>query len=262
VNVIGTYTVTVDAGEDFETASQNILIDELLLAANGKTDGNSTWVNIYLKTKNYDVVYKPSILDAKMANVPPKAFEPYNKGLKHASENKYADAEKELRKAISAYPSFYQAQTELGKIYMKLGRFDEAVVALRLAIATEPGYPPAQLHLGIALLNLKKLDEALPAFVRAAELESADPTPNYYVGVIKYETGGTDEAIASFEKARELKGSKPFPMLHKYLASLYLKKNLWTPAVAEMEKYLEQSPDAADAGQIRKLLGEARSRIK
>jgi tetratricopeptide (TPR) repeat protein len=143
-----------------------------------------------------------------------------------------------------------------------LSKFPEAAEAFRAALATEPNNFEARLHLAMALLNQKKFADALPEYVAAADLDKTSVTPHYYVGIIKYEAGETDNSVSAFERAKSLNGDKPYPMLHKYLASLYLKKSQWAQAVAEMEKYLEQSPDAADAEQIRKLLGDARARIK
>jgi regulator of sirC expression with transglutaminase-like and TPR domain len=74
--------------------------------------------------------------------------------------------------------------------------------------------------------------------------------------VIKYESNDIDGALAAFEKAKELNGTKPHPMLHKYLAGVYLKKNDHAKAASELEIYLAQSPDAKDAEQIRKTIAQ------
>jgi tetratricopeptide (TPR) repeat protein len=262
VDVIGEFTIVVDAGEEFEVATESILIDEKLLTANSLSDGNSSWVNIYLKPKSHSVVYQTTTVDAKLAKVPKKALDHYGKGLKLAAATKFAEAVTELQKAIQAYAGFYQAQTELGKVFMKLSRFEEAAAAFRSALATEPNIYEARFHLGMALLNQKKFEEALPEYNTSAELDKTAVSPHYYAGIIKYESGETDSSIASFEKARTLNGDKPFPMLHKYLASLYLKKSQWALAAAELEIYLAQSPDATDAESIRTTLAAARARIK
>jgi tetratricopeptide (TPR) repeat protein len=258
----GEYTVYVDAGEEFEPATQSLLVDSFLAGALRNTAlGKSTLISIYLRPRARAST-PAEVIDAKLASVPKKALEHYSNASKLAESREFEEAAAEFRKAIEVHPGFYQAYFELGKIYMKLGRYEEAASSFRSVLELEPTHFGAHVHLGIALLNQKKLDEALPVFVRAVELTPSEAIPFYYLGVIKNETGDVDEAIKAFEKSLELNGTKPYPMLHKYLASLYLKKSQWAQAVAEMEKYLEQSPDAADAEQIRKLLGEARARIK
>ena len=262
-DVLGEYTVIVDAGEEFEVATDRVLVDENLLRANSASDGHSTWVNIYLKVNDRTVVHQTTTtLDAKLANIPKKALDHYGKGLKLAAGNKFNEAAAELQKAVKAHQGFYQALTELGKVYFKLGRFDDAVAAFRSSLAASPDSFAGRLHLGMALLNLKKFAEAAPEFTAAALLDQTMVSPHYYLGVARYEIGDIDNAVSAFEKARKLNGDKPYPMLHKYLASLYLKKAKWAHAVDELEKYLAQSPDAPDTEKIRATLAEARAKIK
>jgi len=259
VQVQGEYTVTVDAGEEFETATQSIVIDNLVLIANGMSEGRSSWINIYLKEKKTAIV--PSgTLDAKLANVPKKALDRFLAGSKLASANKLPESIVEFQKAIEAYPAFYQAQVELGKVYLKLARFEDAISSFRSALKTEPNDHGALLHLGVALLNLKRLAEAEPELGRAAELDTASVQAPYYLGVIKYEQGGFDAAVTFFEKARELNGTKPFPMLHKYLAGSYIKKERWRDAGNELEIYLREAPDAKDAENIRTTISQLKAR--
>jgi tetratricopeptide (TPR) repeat protein len=145
---------------------------------------------------------------------------------------------------------------------LKLERYDEAAASFRSSLAAEPNSFAPRLHLGMALLNQKKFAEAATEFTGAADLDKAAVLPQYYVGVAKYEAGDVDNALSAFEKAKELNGDKPYPLLHKYLASLYLRKAQWASAIAALEKYLVQSPDASDAEKIRSTLAEARAKIK
>jgi Flp pilus assembly protein TadD len=258
----GNYVVSVDAGEEFEIATETITIDDDLARAISMTPtGRSDQIAVYLRQKRTSIIPAASF-DAKLANVPKKALDLYGKGLKLASDNKFAEAVVELRKAIQTHPGFFQAQVELGKVYLKLSRFDEASAAFRAALASEPTNFPARFHLGMALLSQKKFEEALPELTLAADLDKSAATPHYYIGVIKYETGRFEHALLAFEKAKEVNGDKPFPHLHKYLASLYLKNSKWALAVAELETYLAEAPNAQDAEKIRSTIAEARSKIK
>ena len=256
----GNYFITVEAGEEFEPATESILIDEDLMRAVRTTSfGKSTQISIYLKLKRGSIV-PAATTDARMAAIPPKAVARYESGLALFSAGKLEEAISEFRKAVESFPAFHQAYLELGKIYLKLSRFDDSVTALQSALTYEPNNYEIRLHLGMALLNQKKFSPAEEQLVAAADLDKHAVTPEYYRGVIKYETNDFDGALAAFEKAAQLNGDKPFPNLHKYLAGVYIKKNKWALAAAELETYLSQAPDAKDREKIRETIAELRSK--
>ena len=249
----GEYTVYVDAGEEFEPANESIMADSFLQKAIARTRGRSDQISIYLKPRRSTIV-PASTTDAKLAEVPRKAVDHYESGTNLFAAGKFDEAVLEFRKAIEVFPNFYQAYIELGKTYLKLANFDDAITALQAALKLEPNNFAARLHLGMAYLNQKKFPLAEEQLTAAAKIDTYAVTPQYYLGVIKYELNDIDGALAAFEKANELNGSRPHPMLHKYLAGVYLKKNDNARAAAELEIYLAQSPDAKDSEQIRKTI--------
>jgi len=252
-SVPGKYTATVDAPEEFEHSSESLIIDEEVILAIKNAGGSATQISIYLKAR-HGISQPAKAVDAKLEAVTTKARVFYESGLKFFNAGQLAEAAAEFKKAIEVFPNFYQAYVELGKAYLKLANFDDAILSLQTALKLEPNNFATRLHLGMAYLNQKKFPLAEEQLIAAAKIDTFAVTPQYYLGVIKYESNDIDGALTAFEKANELNGTKPHPMLHKYLAGVYLKKNDHTRTAAELEIYLAQSPDAKDAEQIRKTI--------
>jgi len=78
------------------------------------------------------------------------------------------------RKVIELNPGAAGALVNLGTIYYRLRRFDEAEHYYRNAIAADPDYPLAEFNLGNLYDEQGRLDEALSHYRRALELH-----PNY-----------------------------------------------------------------------------------
>ncbi len=75
-----------------------------------------------------------------------------SKGL----ENAAAD----LERAVKNDPQLFQAYSELGFTYRKMGRFKESLEAYDQALALSPDYTPALEYRAEAYLGLNRIDEA------------------------------------------------------------------------------------------------------
>lgn len=61
----------------------------------------------------------------------------------------------ERAKQAARYEPRHYPHVNLGRVYVKQGKFDDAIRELRAALRIQPGYPPAQRELGrlIGMLN-------------------------------------------------------------------------------------------------------------
>jgi cytochrome c-type biogenesis protein CcmH len=87
----------------------------------------------------------------------------------------------------------------LAPIYLRIGRFDEAVAAWRKLIALEGDNAARESDLGEALTaaaNGVVTDEAKAAFEKAAKLDPADPKPQFYRGMAAEQDGNKAKAVA------------------------------------------------------------------
>jgi tetratricopeptide (TPR) repeat protein len=260
----GTYTVVVDAGDAFELARESVTIDpdirqnfpgSIPLPPSPKIYN----VPVYLQLK-HNASERNGVLNAKLAQMPKEAVRHYEKGLDLVQTGRSDDALSEFKQAVAIYPALSPAYVEMGKIYLKTSRMDDAVAALSLAIKYEPNDFDTTLDYAIALYGKRDFVTAEPQFDKAAQLNAAAVTPHYYLGLLFIQTKKLERAQAELETAKRLKGDKNFPLLHRYLGGVYVARNLNRQAVAELEIYLALAPDTKDADRIRHTIADLKAK--
>ncbi|HEX8708452.1 MAG TPA: tetratricopeptide repeat protein [Pyrinomonadaceae bacterium] len=241
----GHYTLTVDAGREFDQAVEPVAIDR---EASG--GGRTMQVIINLKLKG--------TADA-FAKIPKAARDLYAKGMEAASKGDSKKAAEQLGSAVSLYPSFPQALSELGVQYLKLGQADKAAESLEAALKIAPGDLNARLAYGIALLNLKKFDEAETQLREVLKKNDAMPTGHMYLGITLMNLKKLDEAETELRRAVSMK-SNEVGIAHRYLGGIYWGKRDYKQAADELETYLRLFPKAADAERTRAAIKDLRSK--
>jgi tetratricopeptide (TPR) repeat protein len=258
----GTYSIVVDAGDGFEVARESITIDPDIQGAVPIRSIPKTFsVPVYLRPKPGAKKdnQQTGVVNARFADAPPEAIKHYEKGLALDKANKTDEALSEFKQAISIYPPLEPAYVESGKIYLKKSRLDDAIEAFSMAVRYDPKDFEAKLNYAVALYNNKRLDDAQKALVEAAGLNASAVWPHYYLGLIYIQKRDLDDAQTQLETAKGLKGDNNIPMLHRALGGIYAAKKLNSQAAAELEKYIQLSPDARDADRIRQTIAELRS---
>src|SRR5437763_10502128 len=86
-----------------------------------------------------------------------------SKGL----ENAAAD----LERAVKNDPQLFQAYSELGFTYRKMGKFKESLEAYDKALSLSPDYTPALEYRAEAYLGLNRIDDARKAYTDLFSLE-------------------------------------------------------------------------------------------
>lgn len=256
----GTYSVVVDAGQNFEIARETIVIDPDPNVAITRTM-NATkvfTVPVYLQQKSTRQG-KAGIVLAKLADVPKEAVKLYEKAIKLGQENKLEEANKELKAALLIHPNFPYVLAALGVNYLRMAKLNEAIESLEAALKLEPDYFDAKLNLGIAYLNKKQFDDAEKKLSDAITQNATAVTPHYYLGIVFLQKQDLDKAKAEFEIAKKTKTEKELPLVHKYLGGIYWQTKQYDLAVVELQTYLKLAPDAKDADKIRQTIKELKS---
>ena len=255
----GGYTIVVDAGKDYEIARETANIDR-----EASPGGRVVQVAIQLRLKM-------EASNPAFAGVPQNALDFYQKGVAAAQKGNAQNASEFLAKAVSAYPNFPLALSELGLQYLKLKQYDNAAGTFEDLLKLKPGDATGQLNLGIALYNQgsvlisqqkldeaqKKLDGAEAHLREAIKLNSAGPTAHYYLAVTLIKFKAYDEAQKELELAIS-NGGENLAQAHRYLGGLYQVAHKNKEAADELEKYLKLEPNAADAERIRGTIKDLR----
>lgn len=104
-----------------------------------------------------------------------------------------------FKKAIDLNPGFPDAALNLGDLYLRRQRLQEAVELFLKAIGIRPNFAAAYNRLGVAYARQKLGNEAIAALRRAADLEEGNPWHTYTIGLIEMEFGYFGPAMRDFD---------------------------------------------------------------
>jgi len=230
------YRENLDLGEGANDINKNVILTPLGKAAQGNT-------------------IKPALSDIQ---APREAKREYEKAEKAVRSHKLGEAGKHLQAAVGQYPCYARAQTDLGLLFSQQKDYKSSEAAFRTSIRCDPGYLDAYSALGALLNAERRYDEA--ATVLEQGLRQAPGSWLFYfqMGVAEYGLKHYDGAEQQYRKALSLTAA-PAPELDAKLADVYLRKNDYPKAYAEMQDYLKADPHGALAPRIRGIMKQMES---
>jgi tetratricopeptide (TPR) repeat protein len=260
----GSYTVVINAGNEYELYSESVLIDsDLNLSRMGvrlPPNPQRHTVMAHLQLKFKPGVGKPGVVSAVLAAVPDKARKLYERGVEEARNEEAAKAANSLKEAVTLYPNFPLALNELGVQYLKLRQVNKAIEVLKEACKLSPDAAPARLNLGIALLETKQFAPAEDQLRESLKLNNSSAAAHMYLGIALLRQNKFEEAEKELLVATQANVAQ-LGMANYYLGGIYWHKKDYTRAAEQLEKYLASTPNAPDAERVRATIKDFRSRI-
>lgn len=247
----GSYQLTVDAGKDYEIATETV---DIIEPASRRRDlsGQIVSVQIYLRPR-LNQPEKLGTIDATLAGIPQPAAELYKQALDLSQKGENKEAIKKLKEALTKYPRFVSAYNELGVQYMRLGQLSEAAEALRAALRLSPYAFTPRLNYGIVLVKQKEFAAAEIELRRALERDSRSVLAHLYLGRALIGLGKYKDAETTLRQTLAIGGSEA-NLAHRYLGALYIEQGDDAQAINELETYLRLEPQDKDAAQIREII--------
>jgi tetratricopeptide (TPR) repeat protein len=95
------------------------------------------------------------------AKVPPEARSAYEMALKEAAAGRTTIAINEFTRALMLQPQYPQALNDLGMLYLKLNRLEEAAAAFTQAVSLNSSFHLPRLNLGLVRNRQGRYDEAV-----------------------------------------------------------------------------------------------------
>ncbi len=131
-------------------------------------------------------------------------------------------------------PQNHLVHRELAFAYLDLKRYDESIQEHEALLKTYPSLVPYTSQTSLEAFK-KALEENPPSEFDAGELSG------YYenLGALYMQTGNLDAAIENLERAASAKEN---PRIYQALAGAYDRKEMYTEAVATLERSLELDP--------------------
>jgi tetratricopeptide (TPR) repeat protein len=144
-------------------------------------------------------------------------------------------------KAVSLDPGFMKAFDQLGLCYAGLNQSDEAIQAYNRAILLNRqqslNWPWPSMNLGTLFRRLDRLDEAETQLRDSLSIDPRFPTAHLRLGQVLEQRKRIDEAVAELNEAARLDPTYPEP--HYILARIYNKRQDRSSAAREMNLFQE-----------------------
>lgn len=244
------YTITVDAGPNYEPGRENVTIFG--------TGGFESRVSP--QTVGVQVTLRIKGAPDPFAKVSKSARENYGKAMEAVQAGDAKKAIEFLNKAIEAYPEFQPALAERGAMYLKTGELDKAIESLQAALKIDPQDIAVRQNLGVALLNKKDFPGAEKELRAVTAKDDESASAHMYLGLALLYQKKTAEAETELARAISLPGGDKLAQAHKFLGAIYWQKGQAKEAADQLELYVTLSPNAPDADKIRATIKDLRSK--
>ena len=253
----GSYTLTIDAGNEYEVAVETV--DIIAPARRQGEPGMSMPVSVILKVREHTSPGKVGTVDASSGGAPQAALELYKQAVASAQSGDRKKAIEQLKQALDIYPSFMTALNELGVQYMNLKEWRKAAESLRAAIKLGPEAFHPHFNYGIVLLQMKDYKEAAAELQLAAQKDSTSAAAYFQLGRALVNLNNYDPAEKCLKLCINI-GGDDATEAHRYLAAVYIEKQSSLAAADELEVYLKLAPNIKDAERVRAVIKDLRSR--
>jgi Tfp pilus assembly protein PilF len=168
-----------------------------------------------------------------------KAFEVHELlGLVYAGESQDAKALKQFEIAVRLKPDFAAAHTNLAASLVHTGKPELAEEQFRKAIDLEPANYDANHNLGELYIQSKKMAEAAPLLQKAQEIHPSYDN-GYDLALAYYLSGSLSQAKQVVQKLQVIRNTGE---LHNLLAQIDEKNGEFVPAVNEYEVAAHMDP--------------------
>lgn len=186
-------------------------------------------------------------------SIPPKAHEYFEKGVKRVVEKSdYRGAVAQFAKAISSYPSYYEAYAAMGLAQYKMGDTAAAETALRTSIQlSAEKYSQAMIDLASMYNGLKRFSDAEPLLRKAIALDASSWRAHFELATALRGENRFQDAVATASKSRDLKPDNPPTYLLLY--NLHIQTDDFPAALRDADSYLKLAPTGPMSDRVRKM---------
>jgi Flp pilus assembly protein TadD len=191
------------------------------------------------------------------ASAPKEARNAYEKGLDNAKKQKWLDAERDLLKAVQAYPRFALAWYDLGRVYYQEKKIVDAARAQNEAIRIDPRFISPYSQLTVLSAVQGKWDDVI---LHSSKVIKLSPEPGsdiyFYSAVAHYNLKKIDIAEDHARHAATLDPQHKNPRIRHLLGVILAQTHEYKEAAENLKLYLDLTPNAPEAAAIHQTLDE------
>ncbi|MDH5407591.1 MAG: tetratricopeptide repeat protein [Gammaproteobacteria bacterium] len=117
-------------------------------------------------------------------DIPANAEREYAKALASMKAKKTTTALAQFKQLIKKYPKLAGAHANIGMIYIKLNKFDQAESSLTKSIELNPANPMTHNYLGIAYRHLGRFEDSKKAYQAALKIDDDYAFAHLNIGIL------------------------------------------------------------------------------
>lgn len=225
--------------------------------------GQVSYVPVFLNPHKGPPLPPNEVVDASGldADTPAEARAAYARAMKAVGDGRAEEALGELKRAVAAYPKYARALNDLGVLYLKLDRLDEAAETLGRAAKINRRFYLPRLNLGVVLNRQGKYAEAVEVLGRLHGESPNFPglSSTYADALVGAGQAGKAKKVlndalaeADLDRAAQVEA-------HYKLGMILSREEDYAAAATELEKAVKIDPSAAN---VHLLLGGALMQLR
>jgi Flp pilus assembly protein TadD len=183
--------------------------------------------------------------------IPSRAKREFDTAMRQKKDVKCVKALPHLQKAVTMFPKYGEAYTEIGRCYVQMDKRAAAEEAFKQAIQFSNGIYPS-VNLSSLYLDEGRLDDAQQLITPLLRKNPTEPELYAALARIYFRQGRVHEAEQAGLEAHSL--GHDSPDIHLILAKIYESQKNRAALVTQLRLYLEEKPEGPAADQARKQL--------
>ena len=196
-------------------------------------------------------------ISATSALAPKDATKAFDKARDEEKKQKWQDAEKELNKAVSIYPKYAAAWYELGNVQRQQRDIEAARQSYAKSLEADAKFVSPYLELADLAGRDQKWQETVDDTDRLLHLNPVDFPQAWLLNAIgNFNLGKLDSAEKSVREGLSHDPAHHYPKMNLLLGVLLAQKKDYPGSAENLRNYLQYSPKAEDAEQVKKQLDE------
>lgn len=183
----------------------------------------------------------------------------FQRGIESFNGGDYAKAAAAFEEVVRLAPGLPEAHTNLGLVYVRLGRMEDGITQLEQAAASSPSDQRAQFQLAAAYVEARQSDKAIALFEKGLAGASglADQISReaaITLASLYFAKGEVERAINTYNKVIGVQAASPAALLG--LGKCYFNKGDVPKALGYFNQVVQVAPDSPQAIEARAFIKE------
>jgi tetratricopeptide (TPR) repeat protein len=200
-------------------------------------------------------------VSSTIESAPANAVKAFDKARTDLLEQKQDQAQKNLEKAVEAYPSFAAAWYQLGRL-QEASNATEAQSSFARAAAADPQFVLPYEQLAALAAQAGKWQEVIDNTNRALQLDPAGTAQIWYLdGLANFQLGKFNKSEASAQKSLAMDPSHTIPNTEQMLAVILAGKGDYNGALAHLRNCLTYLPRGPNTDLLKQQISQLERKV-